>query len=143
MRSQMALDWIAREQETPGAVKKELNEAEAELERARHVPALRALLEHAGTPATATLLTTGALPPVALDAFAEDQLANPAPPPAPADLIGAFAASSIHSTAYARARDISGEETLALIEANPMAGAEAVPIMPDRDWLQLQAICDG
>ena len=35
MRSQMALDWIAREQETPGAVKKELNEAEAELERAR------------------------------------------------------------------------------------------------------------
>ena len=35
MRSQMALDWIAREQETPGAVKKELAEAEAELEQAR------------------------------------------------------------------------------------------------------------
>lgn len=115
----------------------------AEQERAGQAAPLRTLLEHAGTRATATLLTTGSLPPAALDAFAEAQLANPAPPPAPEALIGAFAASSIHSTAYARARDISGEETLALIEANPMAGAEAVPIMADRDWLRLQAICDG
>ena len=115
----------------------------AALDHARENPPLRALLEHAGTPATATFLTTGTLPASALDAFAEDQLANPAPPPAPEALIPAFAAASIHSTAYARARDISGEETLALIEANPMAGVEAVPIMPDRDWLQLQAICDG
>ena len=115
----------------------------AELERSRGAMPLRVLLERSGTPATATLLTTGALPPASLDAFAEAQLANPAPPPAPEALIAAFAASSIHSTAYARARDISGEETLPLIEANPMAGADAVPIMPDRDWLQLQAICDG
>ncbi|MEM7631105.1 MAG: hypothetical protein AAF227_03685 [Pseudomonadota bacterium] len=115
----------------------------AELARAGEAVPLRSLLEHAGTPATATLLTTGTLPPAALDAFSEDQLANPAAPPAPAALIPAFAAASIHSTAYARARDISGEETLALIEANPMAGIETAPIMPDRDWVQLQAICDG
>ncbi|XP_046458123.1 protein limb expression 1 homolog isoform X1 [Daphnia pulex] len=35
MRSQMALDWIAREQETPGIVSRELNMAERELEAAR------------------------------------------------------------------------------------------------------------
>lgn len=35
MRSQMALDWIAREQETVGALGKELNLAERELETAR------------------------------------------------------------------------------------------------------------
>ncbi|XP_060516249.1 protein limb expression 1 homolog [Cylas formicarius] len=35
MRSQMALDWIAREQESPGSLRKELNQAERELESAR------------------------------------------------------------------------------------------------------------
>jgi len=35
MRSQMALDWIAREQECPGCLRRELNQAERELEAAR------------------------------------------------------------------------------------------------------------
>lgn len=35
MRSQMALDWIAREQECPGALRRELGQAERELEAAR------------------------------------------------------------------------------------------------------------
>ena len=35
MRSQMALDWIAREQETAGILGTELKMAEAELEAAR------------------------------------------------------------------------------------------------------------
>ena len=35
MRSQMALDWIAREQETPGIVIRELQGAERELETSR------------------------------------------------------------------------------------------------------------
>ncbi|XP_018334817.1 protein limb expression 1 homolog, partial [Agrilus planipennis] len=35
MRSQMALDWIAREQECKGALRRELNQAERELESAR------------------------------------------------------------------------------------------------------------
>lgn len=35
MRSQMALDWIAREQEQPGSLRRELLQAERELESAR------------------------------------------------------------------------------------------------------------
>lgn len=35
MRSQMALDWIAREQEIPGIISRELNLAERELEDSR------------------------------------------------------------------------------------------------------------
>ncbi len=115
----------------------------SELVRTSQIAPLRTLLEHAGTRATATLLTTGEVPPAALDAFAEAQLANPARPARADALLPAFAASQIHSTPYARARDISGEETLSLIEADPMAGADPSPIMPDRDWLQLQAICDS
>ncbi|XP_072162805.1 protein limb expression 1 homolog [Diadema setosum] len=36
MRSQMALDWISREQETPGIISRELAVADEEIERARH-----------------------------------------------------------------------------------------------------------
>lgn len=114
----------------------------AENTRVAGTPPLRSLLEHAGTRATVTLLTTGALPASALDAFAEAQLARPPAPLAPAALIDAFASAGLHATPYARARDISGEKTLALIEADPMAGQTAVPIMADRDWIQLQSICD-
>lgn len=35
MRSQMGLDWIAREQESPGIISRELSSAERELEAAR------------------------------------------------------------------------------------------------------------
>ncbi|MPC41586.1 LIX1-like protein [Portunus trituberculatus] len=35
MRSQMALDWIAREQENPGVISRELGQSERELEAAR------------------------------------------------------------------------------------------------------------
>ena len=103
---------------------------------------LRSLLQHAGTRATATLLTTGKVPPHALDAFTEAQLASPAPFLPAEAILPAFDAAEVRSTPYARARDISGEETLPLIEADPMSGRAPEPIMKDGDWLQLQAICE-
>ncbi|WP_299550522.1 hypothetical protein [uncultured Tateyamaria sp.] len=109
--------------------------------RSAEKPPLRALLEHAGPRATGTLLTTGSLPPSALEAFAEDQLASPIAEIRAEALLSTFAAAEVRSTPYARARDISGEATLQLIEADPMSGQAPVPIMLDRDWLQLQAIC--
>ena len=104
---------------------------------------LRSLLQHAGTRATATLLTTGKVPPHALDAFTEAQLASPAPFLPAEAILPAFDAAEVRSTPYARARDISGEETLPLIEADPMSGRAPEPIMKDGDWLQLQAICEA
>ncbi|WP_299378103.1 hypothetical protein [uncultured Tateyamaria sp.] len=113
-----------------------------EVRSAAHPP-LRGLLEHAGTRAVATLLTTGALPPQTLDTYTEAQLSTLVPVLSPDMILPAFAAAEVRSTPYARARDISGEETLELIEADPMAGKQGDPIMPDRDWLQLQAICES
>jgi len=115
------------------------------VEQARSVrqAPLRALLEYAGSRATATLLTTGVVPASALDDFTEAQLSRFAPVLPAEEILPAFAAAGLRSTPYARARDISGEQTLALIEADPMTGETPAPIMPDRDWLQLQAICEG
>lgn len=45
------------------------------------------------------------------------------------------------STPYARALDPSGETVLALIEADPFAKEAPRPLMPDGDWISLQAIC--
>ena len=106
-------------------------------------PPLRALLEHAGPRASATLLTTGAVPAWALDDFTEAQLSRFAPVLSAQLVLPAFDEAALRSTPYARARDISGEQTLELIEADPMAGRDPAPIMPDRDWLQLQAICES
>lgn len=111
--------------------------------RSANKPPLRALLEHAGPRATGTLLTTGSLPPRALESFAEDQLSEAVVEIPAESLLPAFAAAQVRSTPYARARDISGEATLPLIEADPMSGQDPAPIMQDRDWLQLQAICES
>ncbi|MEM6372799.1 MAG: hypothetical protein AAF727_08490 [Pseudomonadota bacterium] len=111
--------------------------------RSASQPPLRALLEYAGVRATATMLTTGVVPAKALDAFTTAQLSRFAPVLPADEILPAFAQAELRSTPYARARDISGEQTLALIEADPLAGKVPPPIMPDRDWLQLQAICEG
>lgn len=115
------------------------------VEQARGVsrPPLRALLEQAGVRASVTLLTTGALPPRALDDFTTTQLSRFAPAMPAEAILPVFEAAALRSTPYARARDMSGELTLPLIEADPMAGKQTTPIMPDRDWLQLQSICEG
>ncbi|WP_420012905.1 hypothetical protein [Tateyamaria sp.] len=113
----------------------------AEKVRGTAVHPLRQVLEHAGTRATATLLTTGVMPDRALDAFAEARLANPMAFVPAEDLLPAFADAQVRSTPYAR--DISGEETLDLIEADPMGGTVPDPIMRDAQWLQLQAICES
>ncbi|MEP1199273.1 hypothetical protein [Tateyamaria sp.] len=115
------------------------------VEQARSVavPPLRTLLEHAGVRASVTLLTTGAVPPKALDDFTTAQLSRFASTLPAEEVLPAFADAALRSTPYARARDISGEQTLELIEADPMAGQVSDPVMPDRDWLQLQSICES
>jgi hypothetical protein len=58
-------------------------------------------------------------------------------------LLAGFAAWSVRAAPYAYARDISGESTLALIEADPFAGQTPEPLLSDGDWLRLQSICGG
>ena len=99
------------------------------------------LLRHAGFFATLKLLTSGDLPPEAVQGYGRILLLTP-PAPVPAEtLLTAFGAAQLPSTPYARAVDPSGETTLRLIEADPMARREVLPLMPDADWLGLQAIC--
>ncbi|NIZ14358.1 hypothetical protein [Phaeobacter sp. HF9A] len=113
------------------------------VERARaqfHDP-MADLLDIGGLGATFRLLTTGEIRRDTLDRYAAVMLATPRPPVPEDPLLAEFARAAVPSTPYAYARDASGETTLGLIEADPMAGRELAPVLNDRDWVQLQNIC--
>lgn len=104
---------------------------------------LAAVLAEGGPLASFRLITTGEMPVEVLDAFAERVVTRPRPEVPTETLLAAFAGAGIRTTPYAYAVDITGETTLELIEADPMAGASAAPVLADRDWLLLQSICES
>ena len=63
--------------------------------------------------------------------------------PDTANLLALFEAADVRATPYARARDITGESVLALIEGDPMQSRETEPLIPDSTWLRLQGLCGG
>ena len=115
----------------------------AEATLARGTDPLRQMLETLGPMASFQLVTTGSLKGETLDTYAESLLTGVRDVPDDAALLAAFEERSLRSTAYAYARDVTGETVLALIEGDPMAGKEPVPLLSDADWLRLQNICGG
>lgn len=104
------------------------------------------ILRHAGTIATFRLLTTGRLDPSALHGYGEVLLRATAPNRLPADaetLLPLFQAAGVPSSPYAYGIDATGETVLTLIEADPYKGEPPAPLIPDGDWISLQAICSG
>jgi hypothetical protein len=117
----------------------------AERLRTRADDPLGRLLDHAGLIAAFRLLTTGDPGQDALRSYAEYLLTDaPVTPLDDATLLAGFQAWEVRSTPYAYARDITGETTLSLIEADPFAsGPPPPPVLSDGDWLRLQGICGG
>jgi hypothetical protein len=113
----------------------------AEQVRSQSADSLKEMLDHVGLRATFTLLTTGNVPSAALDDYAESVLSTPRPMVDETALLAAFAAAEVRSTPYAKALDVTGEATVGLIEADPISGSLAMPLLRDSDWLRLQAIC--
>lgn len=107
----------------------------------RAIDPLEPLLDQAGLRAAFTLLTTGDLPPGTLRAYAEVIASNEPPAIPDTEVIASFAGAQISTVPYAYALDITGESTLGLIEADPMAGREVPAILSDGDWVALQGIC--
>lgn len=104
---------------------------------------LNDLLEYAGPISAVQLITTGQMPAAALSTYAEHMLTVPEEDDNVDLLLAAFDAAKLRSTAYAFARDITGETTLALIEGDPHATGSDQDVLSDGDWLRLQSICEG
>jgi len=115
----------------------------AELARTDEHTALSLLLDTAGLSGTASLLATGKLPNRALDDYAQQALSETRPAASKESALHRFQEAAIPTTPYALALDISGETTMHLIEADPMANSTPRAVMPDADWLRLQAICES
>ena len=102
---------------------------------------LEDILRTAGLGTTLHLFTTGGLPAETLPRYAELLLSDPPERPDAATLLPVFAAAELPTTPYAYALDATGQATLRLIEADPMAGRTAPLVLSDGDWVSLQGIC--
>ena len=78
-----------------------------------------------------------------LDAYAETLLSQTSAPVDESSLIDRFADAQVNISPYAYAQDITGEQTIALIEADPVRVPEAQIALTDDDWVALQGICGG
>jgi len=117
----------------------------AERVRAAQEDPLERMLISSGLKATFRLLTTGNMDPDSLSAHAERLLTAPEHSIPNEALLAAFKAAQVPSSPYAYARDVSGETTLPLIEADPftMPGMGQMPVLSDGNWVRLQGICGG
>ncbi|MFP7672634.1 hypothetical protein ACG74X_04660 [Marivita sp. S0852] len=102
---------------------------------------LEEMLIETGLWSSLRLLTTGELNEADLDRYSEHLLAKTPAPVSDDMLLAAFKTAELRSTPYAYSLDITGETTLGLIEADPMAGRDTRPVLSDADWLRLQGIC--
>ncbi len=130
--------WTLEDFETPD-VPAGFILAEAE-RRSDHDPLAR-LLNWAGFGATFRLLTTGALPEMTLQRYAEALMTAPRIPVPDRRLLDRFQATEVASAPYAYALDVTGEKTVRLIEADPFGGTSPQPILTDDAWVALQGIC--
>lgn len=105
--------------------------------------ALKALLDFAGTLATFKLVTTGELPQSTLKNYAQYVLMSPPRDISDAQVIAGFASVNLQIGAYAYALDMTGEDSLSLIEAAQPTSQISMPILSDNDWIRLQNICGG
>ena len=115
----------------------------AEDQRSQNGNPTAELLRHAGLRATLTLLTTGDLPQSGVAGYGEALLDRPHMPLTNASLIARFTAADLPTTPFAYALDPTGESVLGLIEADPMRGKPAAPVLTDTEWVALQGICTG
>jgi hypothetical protein len=115
----------------------------AERMAARGSDPLLQLLDWTGTGTAFRLLMTGDIPDDALRDYAEHLLAAGSVELAPERLLPAFGEARVRATPYAYARDVTGEATITLIEADPVPPEAAMTILSDGDWVALQGICGG
>lgn len=129
---------VVEDHETPDVIAGYLL---VEAVKAETADPLLTLLDYVGLWPTLTLMTTGALPDGALGGYAESHLGTPMTDVPVTALVPRFAEAQVPTTPYALAVDITGEETLPLIEADPLAGQTPPELMEDGAWIALQGIC--
>ena len=115
----------------------------AETLRAEQSDSLQRMLSFTGTSSVFRLLTTGQLSETTLKQYAEHLLLQ-SPSQVDRDLlIEQFSAQRLRAAPYAYALDVTGEQTLALIEADDAATVQFEHSLSDNYWIRLQTICGG
>ena len=103
----------------------------------------RDLLQYSGTLATFQFLTTGTLKEETLQRYSQHILLQPKLTIETPLVIARFQELKLRMSPYAFALDMTGEQTLALVEADNLATWTFEPSLTDADWVRLQNICGG
>lgn len=104
---------------------------------------IKSVLEEAKLLENLKLLTSGDLPQAVADRYAEAALSKARMPLTDDTLLNSFSEVRVSSRPYALAIDVTGETTLGLIEADPMATQDPPAILTDGEWVALQGICEN
>ncbi len=104
---------------------------------------IRDVLESASFVDNVRLLTTGSLPEGRIDNYAEGMLSTDRKTVVDTNLLSDFESVRVSSRPFAYAIDVTGETTLDLIEADPMATQNPLPILSDGEWVALQGVCEN
>lgn len=102
---------------------------------------LEVVLQNAGLRATFQLLTTGDIPPDALEASALDAVTGPGESLSANVLRDAFAAHDVPQGPYLAVVD-ARTGTMPDLGEDPLIGTDLPIILTDSDWVSLQNICD-
>ncbi|WP_370225148.1 hypothetical protein [Pararhodobacter marinus] len=113
----------------------------AEAQDARARDPLLDVLHHAGTGATAGLLTTGALPDDALRGYARARLTQAPARPDPAAIAQWFRTEALSPLPYAASLPAERQDIAQALNAGEPGSLRDAPLLSDGEWLQLQAIC--
>ena len=114
----------------------------AELLRGQAHDPMLDVLDWAGLRATLALLTTGDLPTVALQGYADRLLVASPARVLPAALLAAFADKGVPASPYARHLPLT--EAAPLLAGDPLAQTPPpAALASDADWVRLQGICGG
>ncbi len=108
---------------------------------AKHADPLARLLTQSGPLSAFRLLTTGRIDPAHLAEYARVILTGKTPQPDDKTLLDAFEKAGFSSAPLAYQLDMTGEESLSLIEADPFRNRPYAPVLSDADWVSLQGIC--
>ena len=113
----------------------------AEIDRMSAADGLVEMLEETGLVSAFNLLTKGDIGSAALAGYAETLLRQTPDAVDQSALIERFRVAGISSSPFAYALDITGEDTVALIEGDPFPSGTAISVLSDDAWVSLQSIC--
>ena len=110
--------------------------------RSKNFDPIKEMLQNIGLISTFRLLTTGMINDETLIDYADYLVTKPQETVQSSEIIEAFRNSELSLAPFAKAIDITGEQSLGLLEAEEIRASTVRTSLPDANWVSIQNICN-